>query len=255
MKSISIKPIVGSNDYKNNTLSKYKYVYTDTYSQNVYAPNAFLMYGYRYIDTDEYVSFNINSDGETHMANKREYSQVDIQYPVWSIVSPNITLKNGVYTYDDLNIMPASGSNYAPNDYNGILVDENFTLKYNNVRNYLDNNSFLGFVGWSLHNTKKDEDLSEYITEKYNFCSISLLEGNPTIQGETMYGSYWDITPKYVTADVTEPSFDCAVNILNRPNIYSDNGPTTQWINNIDPKSDTLFRQSKYKIKTSLTDI
>lgn len=170
-------------------------------------------------------------------------------------MGPNITLKNGVYTYDDLNIMPASGSNYAPNDYNGILVDENFTLKYNNVRNYLDNNSFLGFVGWSLHNTKKDEDLSEYITEKYNFCSISLLEGNPTIQGETMYGSYWDITPKYVTADVTEPSFDCAVNILNRPNIYSDNGPTTQWINNIDPKSDTLFRQSKYKIKTSLTDI
>lgn len=251
MTSLSIKPVSNSYEYKNNTLSKYKYVYSDSNSQTVYAPNAFLMYGYMYEDSNEGIAFNINSEDDKYYGNKRQYSQCDIEYPIWSIVSPSIKIENGKQTYDDYNITPAGGSNYSPNSYDGILIDANFIHKYLNMKQYLSNNEFLGFVGWSLHKTEKDINLSQYVTEKYNFNYISVIEKYPNIKNETMYGSYWEINPKYVVADKSELLFDCAVNILNKPKIYTPNQNIDYWING---NTENIFKRNDYVLQTSMTD-
>lgn len=252
LQTLTISPMVNNSEYGLKTLDRYNYKINSKTSSTVYAPSAFLMFGYTYPNKTEAKTFIVNDDNLRYTGKSHEYSQIELKYPIWTIVSPVINVLDNKFVYECPIFAPA-GSKYAPGNNNGIIVDENFTSSYkNNFNNYLINNKFLGFVGWSLQQTEKNYSINKYKTKKFNF---SLIDENNE-ENYTMYGSYWNIYPRFVKADTVEPTFDYAVNILKIPEVFISNKYTERyWCNSNNPNSLIVYNMNEYTVTSSITDL
>ena len=276
----------------NPTLNEYNYIYSDLSNESIiddrfkstailkpiYSFGAHLMIGYNCPDNNTSITLRVSSDlTDTYIIKNKQYAQIKRSNPspIWVGVAANYKtseyiLDNDMYVYgggyyiyaghdtdsyvNDYLLTPG-GSDYTPSI---LLVDSLASTKheYNNWNDHLKNNTFLGFVEWNVHTINVVPEVNDkyhYQTRKYKFVNVD--DSSIDNKSETMYGLYFNISPKLVKSTPEEPTFDFAVNILKRPTIYVPNSkePQYSWCNT-DSICKDVFDASYYYITYSVNN-
>lgn len=220
--------------------------------KNMYANNAFLTIAYNRPNNVKNISY-YTEYGKISDSSNINFAQCEIKYPVWVKTSFNININNDIYKYDS-SIIPQTNSLYSPKSADDFMVDlhlVNNGKKYTKYTNHMKNNTFVGFVEWSLnkntHFVDKDNNTTTIYTQKIPFTSKNELynfDNGLNLKGKTLYSMYWKINPRVIQSTESEILYDCAINMLKHPKVYiNDNKVEKYYVN---PEAEFLFNSMIY---------
>lgn len=257
-KELKINPIANDDNMKNHTLRKYNYMgyKTDNYygllnnpNHNIYADNSFLTIAYDLSGNGD-ISYFSKYPGELKTSNIKNFSQCDFKYPIW--VKTPISIKVDKYTkeyYSD--IIPPSGTEYTPISSDNYMVDLSFNQKYSKYKEYFNDNSFVGFVEWSLNRNSKIYNNEKIISEKtlrFPFSDIKNLNKN---EYNTLYSMYWDVEPRIIKSSTSEILYDYAINLLKQPKIFNSD-KNTYYLNELSDSAKDVFNTHIYNLPINI---
>ena len=259
--NLTLTPTVNNKFMQNNTFKKYNYRGTNLSTinekfeidkqMNMYISDAFLSVAYNLDDKGD-ISYYIKYDGQSKTSNKINFAQCKYKFPTWVKSLFNINIDKHKYQYDSSIIYP-SGTIYSPQSAEDFMVDLHPTNKrqYSNYKNHFINNTFVGYVEWAIHKNiieKNDNGTSSEYIIKFPFTDINTLQ-NDTYN--TLYSLYWLLSPRVILASNDEYGYDCAINMLKRPKIYTPNGNKKYYLNSaVDVKN--VFNMRTYSKPTTI---
>lgn len=220
---------------KNESLYSTRYnpvIVNSNMAIDTYATTAYLKYAYNCDNTSTNTITFYYAKDETTSANINCYFQIKDKYPIWSeVLFSGIDAK----TYSHSKLCTATGgAGAAPYKSEQIVLkfisNNNYAMPTNNSAIFNHTDLILGGAEWSIRKTEYVDSKNEYEYAKiksydYKFANLSELINDKNGKNKTLYGLYWLISPRYVSAGKGEINYNAVINVLKQPVINKGNIP------------------------------